>query len=339
MHGIEPDAAKRDARVRELLSRVRAATRASPTAIRTNSPAASASASASPARWRWSRSSSSATSRFGARRVDPGAGDQPAGGSARAVRPDLSVHRARSVGGAAYLPPRRGDVSRPHRRDWPTADELFGNPLHPYTQALLAAVPVPDPTVEQGRDFQPVQGEVPSPINPPSGCVFHPRCPIAVRSAAAARGRNCASCGQGISSRAAKCMSDVDRTSVEAQGKVERRHARCIASADDSWLLASWRLACVRVVPGARADDTPKRGGTLTYMIPADAPPSLDGHRETTYATVHAVAPFYSVLIRVNPENPVVTDRFRLRSLHRDADADRRRQDLHLQDPRRREVP
>jgi oligopeptide transport system ATP-binding protein len=59
-------------------------------------------------------------------------------------------------------------------------DELFDNPIHPYTCALLAAVPVPDPTVEANRAFQPVQGEVPSPINPPSGCVFHPRCPLAV---------------------------------------------------------------------------------------------------------------------------------------------------------------
>jgi len=59
-------------------------------------------------------------------------------------------------------------------------DELFDNPLHPYTKALLAAVPVPDPAVEAERAFQPVAGEVPSPINPPPGCVFHPRCPLAI---------------------------------------------------------------------------------------------------------------------------------------------------------------
>ncbi len=66
-------------------------------------------------------------------------------------------------------------------------DELFGKPLHPYTQALLAAVPVPDPSVEMHRTFRPVQGEVPSPINPPSGCVFHPRCPMAVDNCKKAR--------------------------------------------------------------------------------------------------------------------------------------------------------
>ncbi|HXW25076.1 MAG TPA: ABC transporter ATP-binding protein [Xanthobacteraceae bacterium] len=61
-------------------------------------------------------------------------------------------------------------------------DELFDHALHPYTRALLDAVPVPDPAVEAARSFRPVKGEVPSPINPPSGCVFHPRCPIAVES-------------------------------------------------------------------------------------------------------------------------------------------------------------
>src|SRR6266436_2643742 len=60
----------------------------------------------------------------------------------------------------------------------------------------------------------------------------------------------------------------------------------------------------------AGAAETPKRGGTLTYMISADAPPTFDGHRETTYATVHSVSPFYSVLIRVDPNNPSSTTDF-----------------------------
>jgi peptide/nickel transport system substrate-binding protein len=57
----------------------------------------------------------------------------------------------------------------------------------------------------------------------------------------------------------------------------------------------------------AAADETPKRGGTLTYLIPADAPPSFDGHRESTFATVHGFAPFYSLLVRINPDNPSST--------------------------------
>ena len=56
--------------------------------------------------------------------------------------------------------------------------------------------------------------------------------------------------------------------------------------------------------------EQPKRGGTLTYVIPADAPPSFDAHRETTYATIHTAAPYYSVLIRVPPDNPASTTEF-----------------------------
>ncbi|MGH7408705.1 MAG: ABC transporter ATP-binding protein, partial [Candidatus Methylomirabilales bacterium] len=64
---------------------------------------------------------------------------------------------------------------------------LYEQPLHPYTKALLAAVPIPDPTVEATREHTVLKGEPPSPADPPAGCVFHPRCAIAI-----------AECSQGV---------------------------------------------------------------------------------------------------------------------------------------------
>jgi len=58
-------------------------------------------------------------------------------------------------------------------------DALYAEPLHPYTRALLDAAPVPDPVVERMRAPRALRGELPSPLKPPTGCVFHTRCPMA----------------------------------------------------------------------------------------------------------------------------------------------------------------
>ena len=74
-----------------------------------------------------------------------------------------------------------------HAVELGTYDQVYHQPLHPYTQALMSAVPIPDPDKESVKHIQLLEGELPSPIDPPSGCVFRTRCPQAVAECAATR--------------------------------------------------------------------------------------------------------------------------------------------------------
>jgi oligopeptide/dipeptide ABC transporter ATP-binding protein len=108
-------------------------------------------------------------------------------------------------------------------------DQLYAAPLHPYTHALMSAVPVPDPNKEQARQRILLTGDLPSPINPPSGCVFHTRCPLYRETLS--------------DSQKEKCRTEVPALEEKAPGHSVHCHfpiARAdVAAAEDEGLLAT----------------------------------------------------------------------------------------------------
>ena len=210
------------------------------------------------------------------------------------------------------------------------SDELFDNPLHPYTRALLSAVPIPDPRVEAQRAHQTLKGEVPSPLNPPPGCVFHPRCTLAVdgcRTAVPAlrelRPGHWGSVLRGVVTRDLEHAADGTAAYNETQRNcnqpmreepvmksyIRGSRARTVAS-----LLLGGAVGIGLCAQSVTAADVQK-GGTLEFVVAGEAP-SKDGHRESTYAIVHPYAPFYSPADSGQSGRPPVVG-LRLRSVRR----------------------
>ena len=107
---------------------------------------------------------------LGARRVGARPGRQPPPGPPARARPDLPVHRPRPVGRAPHLPPHRDPLLPASWSSSPTTDDIYERTAHPYTEALLSSVPIPDPPLQRASGSASCcRARSPTPINPPSG--------------------------------------------------------------------------------------------------------------------------------------------------------------------------
>src|SRR5690606_7999926 len=224
-------------------------------------------------------------------------------GPARTARPHLPLHSARSFGGAPSLPSRRRHVSRPDRRDGADRRDLRQSsaPLHAGAARL-------GPGTGSGR-----RGRARDPPGHGRGAESdQPAVRLRLPSALSHRGRGLQIGAAGTAGGAAGSFRGLQRSrlkSIAPSTTTNGRRATMRTKAALATALGAALRAALAAGP-ADAAETPERGGTLIYMIPADGPPSFDGHRETTFATTHATAPFYSVLVRVNPDNPSSTTEF-----------------------------
>ena len=173
--------------------------------------------------------------------------------------------------------------------EYAAADELFANPKHPYTKALLAAAPIPDPVIERTRPRTIIKGELPSPLNPPVGLRVPSALPAGDRGMQAGGAGRSGSWARGMWWRAS--MHSSARHQTRQFTTREREMKRTILRT------AIAALAALSLGSGLAAAQTPKKGGMLNFGVVAE-PPNYDCHGSTTFALVHPIAPHYSLLVK-----------------------------------------